>query len=1150
MRKHRYIYYFLFFFVLIWIQNLSAQDAKKGGQNIPAGTQDTVKKKVIYEKSQLKAGSPEYIDSMKRARQNYVDSLKTARAAELDSMKRVQQRISDSTMAANKRYSDSIKSVLDAQRAARLKSTDSLKALQKQRSDSLARAKAYKESKGYKDSVARVKQARLDSLTAVRKQRNEQMALERQKIQDSMLAVRKQYNDSLKAIVDAQKARNKVMKDSLAVVRAARTDSLAKAKVEREAASKKRSKDRDKKATARERDKEQKKRNAYSNEKMRKKKWSFMRQAYQNTTTRYNYFYNANLKIEQTIKNMLATNANNYDSLLPLYPFDPDKDSARMASDMDSLIRRAGVGIQIHDPRSKWQDNLYMIVGQAYYYKGDYTNAANAFKYIVATAEAEKKQKEKEKQNKSGKKAEKVVNDLAEAEKKNIFTHLSSKNDAMLWLARTLAQDSQVNLAQTVLNMVKSSKNYNKDLEGRFAAAQAFVDIKKNAYSEATDDLAVLYEDQKMPKWLRERAAYLRGQVLQRENKLAASDSAFAKVIDLKPDMEMDFYARIHIVNNSIETGTGDATKLMATLDQMAKEAKYKAFYDKIYFTKAKVAERNNDAALAITNYKKSISVNSGNVVQRGLSFAAMGSLYYGKNDYNEAKKAYDSAIAFLTIANNPVYSIAVQRASALDKVSIPGNDAKYLDSVLTLAGLSEKDQRAVAKKYIKDLERRISDSTYNAQNPGNNSPVLAAPVTLGSGGGSWYFANAATVQQGVNSFKQKWGERTLKDGWNRSSTYSAGSSSAGNIEEPEADNDPLKNLPTEEELLAQIPKGEKDINALKEKLQQALFDLGTAYYKNMEDIPMALKTYDTLDQRFPEHPNRAEELYYRYLMALSKSEVKQADGYAQELKSKHGASKWATLISTDAAQLNENASTETIEAHYETTYQTLMQQQYQEAKKRADGAQALYPNVYEKFARKYNLISIASIAGMGDYTMADSLLTGFIAQNPNDETIGWAGALQKYVKEAIKSAAANPATANSAAAGPQVLPGVDAPKEYTYSPAGLHYVLISTPVADSRLSGLRAGLKDYNQSKRNNKELAISLVPVNEQRSALVVKEFKNAAAAKAYIAEIMKVNALFREYPDAKEYEIISISSYNIIKLFTDKDWAAYLSFYKTKY
>src|SRR5690606_22403692 len=134
----------------------------------------------------------------------------------------------------------------------------------------------------------------------------------------------------------------------------------------------------------------------------RKKRWTAPRKVLQNTFTRYNYYFNANLKMKEAEENMRRVKRDNFDMLITLFSFNPDVDSAKLKSDMDTIIQKTSMGIQLHDPRGKWQDDLYMIMGQAYYYKGDYENAANAFKFVIH--EAEKARKEKLKKDKDAKK--------------------------------------------------------------------------------------------------------------------------------------------------------------------------------------------------------------------------------------------------------------------------------------------------------------------------------------------------------------------------------------------------------------------------------------------------------------------------------------------------------------------------------------------------------------------------------------------------------------------------------------------------------------------------------------------------------------------------------------------------------------------------
>lgn len=1135
--------------------------------------QDTFKQKVVVSQAILKPGSPAYIDSMKQARQRYIDSMKASQLAYQDSLRKERTRIADSTQAANKRYNDSLSAVLEAEKLERQRLADSTKAVQQLRKDSLDAIKAYRESKAFKDSVAAAKQARLDSLAQARQLRNDSLARvrakmkdslaqvrvkvqdslaqERTRMKDSIAAVRKQFNDSVQQVIAAQKARNLVIKDSISTVRTIRNDSLAKAKLAREELAKKRQKDRLKASNAKARAKEKKARDAYTNEDMRKKKWSFLRKVYHNTTTRYNYYFNANERLKVIEQNMLKNIVNNYDSVLSLLTFDPNTDSSKYAKDLDSLIHKASIGIQIHDPRGQWQDDLYLTIGKAFYYKGDYKNAIASFKYVVATAEKEKKEQQKKKTKKTGKKEALPTSDLADKEAKSPFVHTSAKNDAVMWLSRTLATDSQTSVAQTVLNMLRSSDQYSEaQMGGRFAVAQSFLDFKTNNLGAVVDNLAPLVKDKNSPSWLRQRAAYIRGQLLQQSERFPESDAAFDDVIALNPNMEMDFYARMNKVNNSIASGNANKESLLANLNKMSKESKYKDYLGKINFAQARIYDANKDTALALNYYRKSINENVKHPIQKGLAFASMADIYYGQNSYTLAKKSYDSALVFLSEAQNPTYAIALQRAGALEYIAEPGNTVKHNDSLLQLAQLSEKEQLAFIKKYLKEKEKQIIDSVYAAKNATTATAALPAPTTLSSSKQSWYFGNPSTVQQGITSFKQKWGNRTLKDDWNRSSNFAAG---VANDDDPTAsmseEDRLIANLPSPESLLALIPNTPKQIDSVKKSLEQAKFELGKGYFKHMEDMPMALKTFEELDTEFPNHPHGAEITYYRYLIATNKGDKTKASRYAQLLASKYANSDWNKMVlAAQQPNPSSNLSTNNIALHYEEAYSALMNQDYAKAFRDAEAAPVLFPKEINKYKNKYTLVKYAAIVGQKQYHVADSLLTAYIAQNQNDETKEWARGLQEYTRNQINELSKMAPKTPANTGGPQVIK--DSTLVYEYQANNLHYVLLAAINPAASLNGLKAGLKDYHKTKAIRKNLEVTIAPISNQKNLVVVQEFKNATEAQKYITEIKGVKELFRDFNNASEYEILMISNDNIIKLYTDQDWEAYKVFYQQNY
>lgn len=350
---------------------------------------------------------------------------------------------------------------------------------------------------------------------------------------------------------------------------------------------------------------------------------------------------------------------------------------------------------------------------------------------------------------------------------------------------------------------------------------------------------------------------------------------------------------------------------------------------------------------------------------------------------------------------------------------------------------------------------------------------------------------------------------------------------------------------------MALIPKGKPAIDSVSKVLETALYQLGVGYYKQMEDIPMALNTFEELDRRYPQHTHGSELTYYRYLTALNNNDKAKTAEYLATLQSRFGNSEWARMVAAASQESGSGAQTNgiTIAEHYERAYNALMAQDFSTAYRDAEAAPALYPKEINPYQKKYTLVKYAAIAGNKDYKEADSLLTIFVAQNQNDETILWARNLQQYVKVQLEAWKKDSARLNTPSNAPMSLPA-DSSLQYSYKPGNLHYVMISTPVTDSKINGLRAGLRDYNNSKPARKQLEVSITPLDAQRSVIVVQEFKNAAEAKKYIAEISKMKDLFREFSNASEYDLLIISNDNILKLYTDKNWQGYVDYYRTKY
>jgi tetratricopeptide (TPR) repeat protein len=610
---------------------------------------------------------------------------------------------------------------LDSTRKARAHFTDSIKIERKKRADSLARVKKYRESRRFRDSVAFVRQARIDSISAARK-----------KIVDAATTIRKKSLDSMKhirmSVAKALKDARTKISDSMKVVRKTRTDSLAKIKERREKLVLGKEKQREDKKVMAFQLKIKKKREAWSNDVMLKKHWGWKRRGFQNTYTHYNYFFNANRKMDAALVNM-QKKKENYDELITLYPFNPNKDSASMASDMDSIIAKAALGIQIHDPRTKWGDNLYLLLGQANYYKGNYEQAATSFKYIISEEQLKKAQALKEAAKKRRKNIKKDMSILTKETKgiKGKVEHQPSNNDAALWLIRTYTDWQKGDDAESMIDLLSNDKNLDDKLKGRLALEKAYLQLSYGNIKLASDELTIVAAENSLPSWIRLRAAYLNGQLLYNQGRYSEASDHFQQVIDYKPKLEMDFYARKNLSYSLMNLG-GEQEGATTSLKHMLNDGKYNPYYEQVYFILGGLCVNNNQLDDAISYYHKSVESPKTTRKQKAISFAGMGNALYLQHQYALAKAAYDSSVALAKAASgDSLVDMAIKRASVLNKITIPFKIIHDNDSLLRLSSKSLKEQKSVVRSYMKYLEDLREDSIRKAELAATTTGILQA---------------------------------------------------------------------------------------------------------------------------------------------------------------------------------------------------------------------------------------------------------------------------------------------------------------------------------------------------------------------------------------------------------------------------------------
>ena len=104
------------------------------------------------------------------------------------------------------------------------------------------------------------------------------------------------------------------------------------------------------------------------------RKNNFFSRSYHNTTTHYNWYFNANESFKSGVKKFEENQKTDFNKPLPIFQL-PSKDNNEGASfGMDKAIKKSANAINKHsmlirgEEHNNWVDDCYLIIGKLYQY--------------------------------------------------------------------------------------------------------------------------------------------------------------------------------------------------------------------------------------------------------------------------------------------------------------------------------------------------------------------------------------------------------------------------------------------------------------------------------------------------------------------------------------------------------------------------------------------------------------------------------------------------------------------------------------------------------------------------------------------------------------------------------------------------------------
>lgn len=663
---------------------------------------------------------------------------------------------------------------------------------------------------------------------------------------------------------------------------------------------------------------------------LEKKKWTWKRQFFQNMATRFNYYFHAKQKLDRVVRTANRDGQDNYNTLLPFYPYSLQSQGFSKG-ELDSVIDKTTMGIQLHDPRGKWIDDCFLLMGRAYFYEGDLDNANKTFQYI--NIKFAPKQKSEYKTVVGARENDQIS--IATREKRKGFfgrlKHTRARNDAFLWRARTLLEEKEYDEVQALLNLLNNDPNFPHRLEGDLAEVRAYGNYIQKRYPETIDPLKQAI-DKSNNRVARARMSFILGQLYVQQHNADSALERFRDVIGMKPDPMMDFQARIQIAKTNAQT-TGDIAKSIAGLHHMLRKQRFSRFKDGIYYTMGTLMyPKDPDAAIGYM--KQSLKAPSDNLMQRTITYKGIADIYYDQRNYLNAKKYYDSTAGVMTKDFMDAATVNI-RKEVLSDVVAKLETIHREDSLQKIATMSPADRNIFLTKMAAVLKNEAADRKKKEKLEAAN-PLDAASMGLNPGGaygpkeekGDWYFYNQGSKSAGYSEFKRRWGNRQPGDNWRRSQN---GVVNATNSNAPIEIVDESKTSATKgvspdsvsvDLLAAGLPLTPEKLDASQKAVKEAWFDLGKLYHDKLENYPLAIETYDSLLLLFPDHPRKPEVLYSLYIWNSKLNRTAQASQFKTMVLNQYGNTNFADIIRSGGLNNDVDiAKKKQISAAYDSAY-------------------------------------------------------------------------------------------------------------------------------------------------------------------------------------------------------------------------------------
>jgi len=836
---------------------------------------------------------------------------------------------------------------------------------------------------------------------------------------------------------------------------------------------------------------------------------------YVNTVTRYNRIYLAKEKITATDEGIKINYIDNFNMILPVINLGDENSLKGNGGVMDEVLKKSSHVIEKH-PKSKWSDDAWFLMGQSYFYRGDFFAAIENFEYISTRYKG---------------------------------TKIAYK--ANLWTLYCYVLMDKQSESLAIINKLINDKTYPKEFKKGIYLSAAEIAVRQNKPTIALENLnkAMPLISKKIEKI---RYHFILGQLYQSLDSFDQSTLHYRRVIKLNPPYDFNFNAQINMASTLAAGKNKNYKSAKRVLKRMLRDDKNIDYYSRIYFELGKVESSANQNIAAIRDFSISTREKGADDIIKTNAYMAIGDIYYKSKDFINAKNYYDSSNLSLT-EQHPSFEKLSKRRSAQEAqlkhlVTLQTNDSllflaanpNILEKIIDRKiDEEEREKRILAiQKSKQDNSSSSGNSTVFNPNPfGGN---LNVPVAAAAGGFPFY--DIAQKGKGMNDFRIVWGDRKNTDNWR---VKSLGRMATDNLDddpkvitdtsdvkkENKDDKAPKIEEGPRKKYYTQIPYTDADKQKLNDENELALFELGKIYLLELNNATEGKSYLLKLLSKYPKSAYKAPAYYELAKSAKADQNMDEYQKYFNKLKDEFPNSAYLKVLKNELIKdndANRNNTSSKVQEMYAEAYSLYKNGNYAETLAQKSAHDLKYAG--NPLQANFDYLEALCYAKTKDLVRYETRLKSIIADYPNTSIAELASQNLFYIGQKIIIEDTNSKSNTAMFLSNKNLP---------------HFILISIPASESS-EQLKGGIADYNNQNYSLKSFELAeFTFINEK--LILVKGIGDLKENINYRNVLLSKGALKNLNSNA---QIMLIHQQNLQILLQEKDLYSYNLFAKKQY